>query len=116
MRRILPGTPLDTSSGVNSVPLKQSDFSPPPVDARSWSRRFRRVRVALALLILIGITTPHATSAPAAEAEAEADVEAKAVFATAPALDGPPMIVLFGAAMLVIAGALRRSENPRIRG
>ena len=112
MRRNTTGTPLDISSGVNSVPLKQSDWRSPRSDARSWSRRFRRARIVFALLILIGITTPYATSAPAEEAEADPEP----ALMSAPVLDGPPVIVLFGAAMLVLAGALRRSETPKIRG
>ena len=73
---------------------------------------YHNVRVALALLILIGITTPRATSAPADEAQV-----APAPAVSSPvALDGPPAIVLMGAAMLMLAGALRRGESSKFRG
>lgn len=106
------GTPLDTSTGVNSVPQQPSDSRRGRGSRGEWFARLRRARIALAMLILIGITTPHATSAPADEAQ----LDAGPPMLSAPALDDPPVIVLIGAAMLALAGALRRSENQKIRG
>ena len=63
------------------------------------------------MLILIGITTPHATSAPAGEAQ----LDLVSPMLSAPALDSPPVIMLIGAAMLLLAGALRRNEDPKTR-
>lgn len=63
------------------------------------------------MLILIGITTPHATSAPAGEAQ----LDLIAPMLSLPGLDHPPVIMLIGAAMLIVAAALRRSETPKTR-
>ena len=93
-------------------PLNRHDAQPKPSVWRRWLRRCRRARIVLALLILIGITTPHATSAPAEEAQAEPASTVSSTFA----LDHPPTIMLIGAAMLMLAGALRRSESSKFRG
>ena len=105
------GTPLDTSTGVNLAPLNDSESRLQQPGRQRWIRRYQRARIAFAMLILIGITTPHATSAPAGESQ----LDLVPPMLSAPALDHPPVIMLIGAAMLVLAGALRRSEDPKTR-
>ena len=105
------GTPLDTSTGVNSAPLNDSVSRSGHPARERWIRRYRRARIAFAMLILIGITTPHATSAPAGEAQ----LDLISPILTLPGLDHPPVIMLIGAVMLIVAGAIRRSENPKTR-
>jgi hypothetical protein len=96
---------------VNLVPTQHSESPPQRHPRNTWFRRYRRARIALTMLILIGITTPHATSAPAGEAQ----IDVMASIASVPSLDSPPVIMLIGAAMLVLAGALRRTGDPKIR-
>lgn len=105
------GTALDTSTGVNSAPIKDPQSLRQRPLRQKWFRRYRRARIALAMLILIGITTPHATSAPAGETH----IDLITPMLSTPTLDYPPVIMLIGAAMLVLAGAIRRSETPNIR-
>lgn len=104
------GTPLDTSTGVNLAPLNDSASRRTQPGRQRWIRRYRRARIVVAMLILIGITTPYATSAPAGEAQ----LDLVSPLLTLPGLDHPPVIMLIGAAMLIVAGMLRRSERPRI--